>query len=233
MRAGRPCSGTRSRASSIHDAQRVGADDLHDHVLAPPQVGRVAREADPAKRADAAREDRPHVLGDEARDLERILDPVRRGLRADAVAVLEDDGAALPVAEQRATWSASESKTAARKPASSASAPAASAGREAARHVARSGSCAGGLVGDDVELDAVVEKPRGRRRPRCPRARPCPARPDPGARRARRRSRRRRRPSRRAAAARRARDRPRRRARARRSASRRSPARRPCRPGPR
>ena len=74
-------------------AQRVGADDLYDRVLATPEVGRIAAQHDPPKRPDAARQDRPHVGLDESGDLRRLGEAVRLGLRPQPVPVLEDDGA--------------------------------------------------------------------------------------------------------------------------------------------
>ena len=81
--------------------ERVGADHLEHGVLAPPQVLGIAAQADPAVGADAARQDRAHVLGDEARDLARALDAGELRLGAQAVAVLEDDRAAVAQREQR------------------------------------------------------------------------------------------------------------------------------------
>ena len=80
-------------------AQRVGADDLYDRVLATPEVGRIAAQHDPPKRPDAARQDRPHVGLDESGDLRRLGEAVRLGLRPQPVPVLEDDGAAPAMAE--------------------------------------------------------------------------------------------------------------------------------------
>src|SRR5439155_17977954 len=54
--------------------QRVGADNLHDDVLASPQIRWISREADPAEGADAAGEDRSHVRGDEPRNGDCVLD---------------------------------------------------------------------------------------------------------------------------------------------------------------
>ena len=140
--------------------QRVGADDLHDDVLAPAQVLRIAGERDPAERADAAREDRPDVRRDEARDRAGLLDPVRGGLGTHAVSVLEDDRAPLAVAEQRLDVRRERVEDGVAEARVVGSASRRLRGRVAARDVAPQRVVGGGLVGDDVELDAVGEEAR-------------------------------------------------------------------------
>jgi hypothetical protein len=80
MRAGRPCSGDALARELDPAAQGVRPDDVHQRVLTPAQIPRIAREADPAEGPDAAREDRAHVLRDEAGDVQRLRQAVRSGL---------------------------------------------------------------------------------------------------------------------------------------------------------
>ena len=64
-------------------------------------VLRVARERDPAERADAAAEQRAHVGGHEAREGEGVLDPRIEGDLAQIVAVVEHRDALLLEGEHR------------------------------------------------------------------------------------------------------------------------------------
>ena len=69
-------------------------------------VRRVAGERDPAERALALAEQRTDVGGDEARVVEGALEPAELGLGAEAVAVVEDLGAASRKPTIAAQWAA-------------------------------------------------------------------------------------------------------------------------------
>ena len=134
--------------------------DVHEDVLAPAEVLGIAGEADPAEGADAAREDRAHVLGDEAGDLRRAGQALRRGLRADPVSVLEDDRAALLEAEQRGDVRGERVVDRALEGRVLRVCRARLVRREAEGHVAAERIVRRRLVGYDVELDPVGEQAR-------------------------------------------------------------------------
>ena len=140
--------------------QRVAADDFHHRVLAPPQVLGIPREADPPEATRAAGEDRPYVRGHEPWNRQGLFDPVSGRLRADPVPVLEDDAAALPVGEHRFHVGRERSEDAASKLRVVRIGAGRFCGREASWHVAAQRVVGGSLVGDDVELDSVLEQAR-------------------------------------------------------------------------
>ena len=65
------------------------------------EVGVLAGQADPAKRADPAAEQRPQVARGEDVDRQRLGHPAAGGVGADVVAVVEDHGAALAQRQHR------------------------------------------------------------------------------------------------------------------------------------
>ena len=78
----------------------VGDELLHPDIGAINVLG-IARQRDPAERADAATEERPDVGGDKARQIERVLDPGVERLLADVVAIIEHRYAERAVTQQR------------------------------------------------------------------------------------------------------------------------------------
>ena len=66
----------------------VGDQLLHALVGAVDVLG-IARQRDPAERADAAAEQRPDIGGDEAGEVERVGDAHVLGFLADVVAIVE------------------------------------------------------------------------------------------------------------------------------------------------
>src|SRR4029450_7276858 len=118
----------------------------------------IAREAYPPEGPDPAREDGAYVLGDEARDLQRVRETACGGLGAQPVPVLEDHGAALAIAEQRRHVRA---KRVVDRPLEALVLDVGGAGifgGVPAWHVASQRVMRGGLVRDDAEVDAVGEK---------------------------------------------------------------------------
>ena len=102
MRAGRPCGGTRSRASSIQErSESVPTTSMRASSLLRRSSGSPLRQIQrngPTPRAKIG----AHVRGDEPRDRSRASStPCGDGLRAEAVSVLEDDRAACAEAEHR------------------------------------------------------------------------------------------------------------------------------------
>ena len=92
----------RARGRGVnHDSSDGEPADLEHDVLGAAQVLGVAAERDPAIRAGAARQDGAHVLGHEARQRRGLGHAGIDGPRAQAVAVLEHDRAALAQAQQR------------------------------------------------------------------------------------------------------------------------------------
>ena len=161
-RAGRPCSGTRARASENH----LASDSVPITSSAASSVRRrsrgIAAQADPAVGADAAGEDRADVLGDEARHLAGARAAGELCLGSQAVAVLEHDRAAVAQRQQRprvggerAAHGGRVGGLAGRRGGSGLRR------RPARRDVAVQRIVGGGLVGGDVERDAVVDQPRG------------------------------------------------------------------------
>src|SRR5437868_7948102 len=83
------------RGSETHPPLQtvVVRERLEDRFVGCGEVGVVARQARPAERTGAAREQWAHVGDDETRIVERVLDPGVLRLTAQAVAVVEDDRA--------------------------------------------------------------------------------------------------------------------------------------------
>ena len=151
-------------------------EQLEDGAVGGGDVLRVAGERGPAERALALAEQRPDVGGHEAGEGERALVAALAGLVADRVAVVEDLGAGVQEADHRLDvlghrgprpvgellgllLRRSRASRRGRRP---------RAGR-------LSGSCARGLVGDDVDLHAAAQQLGEHRRRRCRPARPTAA----------------------------------------------------------
>ena len=73
----------------------VGRERLQDHIVDGVDVVRIARHRDPAKRPDALTEQGADIKVDEGPHPEGVLDARGLGLRAQAVAIFEHDGAAI------------------------------------------------------------------------------------------------------------------------------------------
>ena len=139
-------------------AKRVRADNLHDGVLALVQVLPIARERDPAKRANATGKDRADVRLDETGDPKGLRYTHCSRLRAQAVPVLEDDRAAVPEADQRLSVRAKRAEDGVLEEGVVRVCVRGRRGRVAGGHVGAEGVVGRRLVGDDVELDSVGEE---------------------------------------------------------------------------
>ena len=215
---------------------RLAREVLEDDVVDRVDVLRVARDREPAERADALAEERPDVALREDAHVEGVADAEHLGARAQAVAVLEDLGAAPLELEHGADVVDQRGVGAADQLVAVAAAQLVGLGRRHAARDVAADRVGRRLIGDDVGRDAALdqrvhdvgdvgdEPDRDRlaallgaqhhaRAPR--RGRRCGAAGSP-----------------RAGAGRRARDRPRRRASPRPRARPRAAARRPCRRGP-
>ena len=240
MRAGRPWNAIRSRGRADPAAEALVVGELLEHgAVGRVDVGRVARQRDPAERALALAEQRPHVGGHEARVVERALEAAELRLRAQRVAVVEDLGAAVLEADHRGAVRGHRGARAAHVlvgvlgPQALGLLERHAVGDVAAERVVRAR-----LVGDDVGLEAGLEQRASAPRRRCPRSPTLSARPLGARRRGSARPRRRgRRPARRGSASPGAAGcgarRPRRTAPRRRSSSPPAAARRPSRRAPR
>ncbi len=80
----------------------VVSEHLERGLVGHADVVRIAGERGPAERSLAFAEEGPDVFGHEAGDIERVRDAGQLRLRADVVAVVEDDAAALFEREHRA-----------------------------------------------------------------------------------------------------------------------------------
>ncbi len=103
MRAGNPWKAMRSRAKRNQRVKRcVVAEELEQLRIASRDVVGVARECRKPEGAGTAAEERPNERRNEAREIEGALESGALRLRADVVAVIEDDRAGVQVAHHRA-----------------------------------------------------------------------------------------------------------------------------------
>ncbi len=139
--------------------QRRRANDVDHRVLGPPQVLGVAGEVDPAKRADAPRQDRAHVRGHEPRYLHRLGHARVPGLGAEVVAVLEHDRPTLAQRQHRGHVRGDRGPDLAEVGLIAGDGRPRPLDGVARRDVTPEQVVGSGLIGDHVEVHAVCDQP--------------------------------------------------------------------------
>ena len=168
---GRQALGRDTLAGHGQPAAQAGvvAEHVQDGVVGGGDVGRVAGKGRPAERAFALAEQRTDVGRDEARVIKGPLEPAQGGFGPQAVAVVEDFGAASISSTMAAQWATIDARASRTYSSGSAGAARRVGQGHPRRHVAE-GVVRRGLVGHDVnpyiaphdlgqELGPVADQP--------------------------------------------------------------------------